>query len=42
MSRTWKAIVLDVFLHVAVHSHGNVYTAEVGGGRRVQRFLKSR
>ena len=32
-----------VFLHnVAVDSQGNVYTAEVGGGRRVQKFLKSR
>jgi DNA-binding beta-propeller fold protein YncE len=30
-----------VFLHnVAVDSRGNVYTAEVGGGRRVQKFLK--
>jgi hypothetical protein len=30
-----------VFLHnVAVDSHGNVYTAEVGGGRRVQKFIK--
>ena len=32
-----------VFLHnVAVDSKGNVYTAEVGTGRRVQKFLKSR
>jgi sugar lactone lactonase YvrE len=32
-----------VFLHnVAVDSKGNVYTAEVGGGRRVQKFLPSR
>ena len=30
-----------VFLHnVAVDSRGNVYTAEVGNGRRVQKFLK--
>jgi sugar lactone lactonase YvrE len=30
-----------VFLHnVAVDSRGNVYTAEVGGGRRVQKFLR--
>jgi DNA-binding beta-propeller fold protein YncE len=30
-----------VFLHnVAVDSQGNVYTAEVGGGRRVQKFLQ--
>jgi DNA-binding beta-propeller fold protein YncE len=30
-----------VFLHnVAVDSQGNVYTAEVGGGRRVQKFLR--
>ena len=30
-----------VFLHnVAVDSHGNVYTAEVGGGRRVQKFVR--
>jgi sugar lactone lactonase YvrE len=29
-----------VFLHnVAVDSRGNVYTAEVGGGRRVQKFV---
>jgi len=29
-----------VFLHnVAVDSRGNVYTSEVGGGRRVQKFL---
>jgi len=32
-----------VFLHnVAVDSSGNLYTAEVGGGRRVQKFLLSR
>lgn len=32
-----------VFLHnVAVDSQGNVYTAEVGGGRRVQKFLRDR
>jgi DNA-binding beta-propeller fold protein YncE len=32
-----------VFLHnVAVDSKGNVYTAEVGTGRRVQKFLRSR
>jgi sugar lactone lactonase YvrE len=31
-----------VFLHnVAVDSNGNVYTSEVGGGRRVQKFLCS-
>jgi DNA-binding beta-propeller fold protein YncE len=31
-----------VFLHnVAVDSRGNVYTAEVGGGRRVQKFLRN-
>jgi DNA-binding beta-propeller fold protein YncE len=31
-----------VFLHnVAVDSQGHVYTAEVGGGRRVQKFLRS-
>ena len=30
-----------IFLHnVAVDSEGNVYTAEVGGGRRVQKFLR--
>ena len=30
-----------VFLHnVAVDSQGNVYTAEVGGGRRVQKFIR--
>jgi hypothetical protein len=30
-----------VFLHnVAVDSEGNVYTAEVGGGRRVQKFVR--
>jgi sugar lactone lactonase YvrE len=30
-----------VFLHnVAVDTQGNVYTAEVGGGRRVQKFLR--
>ena len=30
-----------VFLHnVAVDSKGNVYTAEVGNGRRVQKFLR--
>jgi DNA-binding beta-propeller fold protein YncE len=30
-----------VFLHnVAVDSEGNVYTAEVGGGRRVQKFIR--
>lgn len=30
-----------VFLHnVAVDSQGNVYTAEVGGGRRVQKFVR--
>jgi DNA-binding beta-propeller fold protein YncE len=30
-----------VFLHnVAVDSRGNVYTAEVGGGRRVQKFIR--
>ena len=30
-----------VFLHVvALDSKGNVYTAEVGGGRRVQKFLR--
>ena len=30
-----------VFLHnVAVDSHGNVYTSEVGGGRRVQKFVR--
>jgi len=30
-----------VFLHnVAVDSRGNVYTAEVGGGRRVQKFMQ--
>jgi hypothetical protein len=30
-----------VFLHnVAVDSHGNVYTAEVGGGRRAQKFVR--
>ena len=30
-----------VFLHViALDSQGNVYTAEVGGGRRVQKFVK--
>jgi DNA-binding beta-propeller fold protein YncE len=29
-----------IFLHnVAVDSRGNVYTAEVGGGRRVQKFI---
>jgi hypothetical protein len=32
-----------VFLHnVAVDSKGDVYTAEVGGGRRVQKFLQTR
>jgi DNA-binding beta-propeller fold protein YncE len=32
-----------VFLHVvAADSKGNLYTAEVGGGRRVQKFLASR
>ncbi|MDH4065598.1 MAG: hypothetical protein OEW19_14470 [Acidobacteriota bacterium] len=32
-----------VFLHnVAVDSTGNLYTAEVGGGRRVQKFLLAR
>jgi DNA-binding beta-propeller fold protein YncE len=32
-----------VFLHnVAVDSKGSVYTTEVGGGRRVQKFLPSR
>jgi DNA-binding beta-propeller fold protein YncE len=32
-----------VFLHVvAADSKGNLYTAEVGGGRRVQKFLRSR
>jgi DNA-binding beta-propeller fold protein YncE len=31
-----------VFLHnVSVDSRGNLYTAEVGGGRRVQKFLRS-
>lgn len=31
-----------VFLHnVAVDSEGNVYTAEVGSGRRVQKFLRN-
>jgi hypothetical protein len=31
-----------VFLHnVAVDSKGNVYTAEVGGGRRVQKFIRT-
>ena len=31
-----------VFLHnVAVDSRGNVYTAEVGGGRRVQKFSRN-
>jgi len=30
-----------VFLHnVAVDSRGNLYTAEVGGGRRVQKFIR--
>jgi len=30
-----------IFLHnIAVDSRGNLYTAEVGGGRRVQKFLK--
>lgn len=30
-----------VFLHnVAVDSHGSVYTTEVGGGRRVQKFMR--
>ena len=30
-----------VFLHnVAVDSQGNVYTAEVGGGRRAQKFVR--
>jgi len=30
-----------VFLHnVAVDSRGNIYTSEVGGGRRVQKFLQ--
>jgi sugar lactone lactonase YvrE len=32
-----------IFLHnVAVDSKGNVFTAEVGNGRRVQRFVKGR
>ena len=32
-----------VFLHaLAVDSHGNLYTAEVGDGRRVQKFVVSR
>ena len=32
-----------IFLHnVAVDSAGNLYTAEVGGGRRVQKFLLAR
>jgi hypothetical protein len=32
-----------IFLHnVAVDSKGNIYTAEVGNGRRVQKFLPSR
>jgi hypothetical protein len=32
-----------IFLHnVAVDSSGNLYTAEVGGGRRVQKFLLTR
>jgi len=32
-----------VFLHnVAVDSKGNVYTAEVGNGKRVQKFVKGR
>ncbi|HEY7291611.1 MAG TPA: hypothetical protein VH583_17375 [Vicinamibacterales bacterium] len=31
-----------VFLHnLAVDSQGNLYTAEVGGGRRVQKFVKA-
>jgi DNA-binding beta-propeller fold protein YncE len=31
-----------IFLHnVAVDSRGNVYTAEVGGGRRVQKFIRN-
>jgi len=31
-----------VFLHnVAVDSQGNVYTAEVGGGRRTQKFIRN-
>jgi sugar lactone lactonase YvrE len=31
-----------VFLHnIAVDSRGNVYTAEVGGGRRVQKFVRA-
>lgn len=31
-----------IFLHnVAVDSRGNVYTAEVGGGRRVQKFTRN-
>jgi len=31
-----------VFLHnVAVDSRGNVYTSEVGGGRRVQKFNRN-
>ena len=30
-----------VFLHnVATDSHGNVYTAEVGNGKRVQKFVR--
>ena len=30
-----------VFLHnVAVDSRGNLYTSEVGGGRRVQKFVR--
>ena len=32
-----------VFLHnVAVDSRGDLYTAEVGGGRRVQKFIRAR
>jgi DNA-binding beta-propeller fold protein YncE len=31
-----------VFLHnVAVDSQGNLYTAEVGGGRRAQKFVRN-
>ena len=30
-----------VFLHaLAVDSSGNIYTAEVGGGRRAQKFVR--
>ena len=32
-----------VFLHtVAASSKGDLYTAEVGGGRRVQKFVRQR